>query len=145
MEETGKVLEVAGAKVKVGIHRRSQCAECEVKDCCLELTPGEMVLEADNAVGAKEGELVKVYLQSEKAFAAGGIVYVFPIVSFFVGFAIGTLIADILGLTATEVVGIIAAFVFLVLSYFVINRFYGEGKRGARQFQPVVKEVIKAG
>ncbi len=145
MEEMGKVLEIAGDKAKVGIKRRSQCAECEVKDCCLELTPGEMVLEAKNEAGAKEGETVKVYLKSEKALAAGGIIYIFPILSFFVGFAVGTLIADVLGLTATEVVGIVGAFIFLVISYYVINRLYGEGKKGARQFEPVVKEVIKAG
>ena len=145
MEETGRVLEITGDKAKVGMKRKSSCAECEAKHCCMEFTSGEMVLEAKNEAGAKKGELVKVYLQSKKAYTAGGIAYIFPIISFFVGFAIGTLIADVLGLTATEVVGIISAFAFLVVSFFVINRIYGEGKKGAKQFEPVVKEIIKTG
>lgn len=142
MEETGTVIEVVGDTAKIGIKRKSQCAECEVKSCCLELTSGEMMLEAENEIGAKEGELVKVYLESKAGVTAGMIVYIVPILFFLLGFAGGVLIAKVLGLTATESVGVLAAFIFLVLSYLVINRFYGEGRRSANRFKPVVKEVV---
>ena len=145
MEEIGRVLEVTEDTARVSIKRKSQCAECEAKECCLQLTPGEMVLDAKNDVGAKEGEMVRVYLESETAIAAGAIVYLFPIFFFLLGFAIGALVARFLGLAATEFVGIITAFIFLTLSYFAINRFYGEGKKGEKRFKPIVKEVVKIG
>lgn len=145
MEEMGRVLEVTGDIAKVGIKRKSECSGCEAKKSCLEVTSGEMVLEARNDARAKQGELVKVYLKSETAIAASAIVYLIPILFFLIGFAGGALVAWFLGLTATELVGIITAFVFLTLSYFAINRVYGEGKKGAGQFRPIVKEIVKAG
>ena len=145
MEEIGRIIQVVGDRARIGIKRTATCDKCEAKGCCLAVTPQEMVIEARNEVGAKEGEMVKISLESKDTLAAGAIVYLFPLLSFFLGFGIGALIAKILGLGGAEALGILTAFGFLIISYVMISRFYGEGSKSAERFTPVIKEIIKPG
>ena len=145
MEEIGRIIQVVGDRARIGIKRTATCDKCEAKGCCLAVTPQEMVIEARNEVGAKEGEMVKISLESKDTLAAGAIVYLFPLLSFFLGFGIGALIAKILGLGGAEALGILTAFGFLIISYVMISRFYAEGSKSAQRFTPVIKEIIKPG
>ncbi len=144
MEEIGRVIEVAGDTARVGIKRKAACETCEAKSCCLALTKEEMLVEAKNEVSAREGEMVKISLESKVAVAAGVIVYIFPLLFFLLGFGAGMLIAAALGLGGAESIGVVTAFAFLILSYLIINQVYGEGKKRTKRFEPVVKEIIKA-
>ena len=50
-----------------------------------------MLLKADNPIGAKAGELVKLQSASAPVLKAAAMLYVLPLVLFFLGYALGAM------------------------------------------------------
>jgi sigma-E factor negative regulatory protein RseC len=142
MEEVGKVLKIKGNTAEILIERNPSCESC---GACRLISDKEMVAEAENTLGAKEGQLVKISLEDKKVLEASIIIYAIPLVFFILGYFVGILINNLLFPdNPSEIIGIIFAFVFLAISYLIINRFFGTKSKGAEVFQPVIKEIIKA-
>ncbi len=143
MEELGKVIEVTGDKAKVSLKRNAVCARC---GACFAASSNEMIAEAKNMVGAKVGEIVRISLEEEKILSASFIVYGFPLIFFVLGYLAGSYLSKFFGLLkASEGLGILSAFIFLSISFYLISLRFGKGKEQAEKFIPIIKEIVRSG
>lgn len=141
MEETGKVLELKDGKAIVSLAPSEVCRKCGA--CFTFPSEKEALAEAENAVGARVGDTVKIILEEKLALFAVFILYVVPLLFFFLGYVVGILIQDFLQLQG-ESLAILNAFIFLGLSFFLINRFYGPKSQRAKKFSPIIKKIISS-
>ena len=93
MEQTAKVVRVGPeGEAQVAVLRQSACSG----DChqCAGCGAVEQILMVDayNAIGAKQGDLVTVRASSGSVLAAAAIVYMLPLVLFFSGYLLGQIL-----------------------------------------------------
>jgi sigma-E factor negative regulatory protein RseC len=141
MEEIGRVLELKKDKAIVSLAPSEVCHKCRV--CFTFPSEKEALAEAENAVGAKVGDTVQIVLEEKVALSAIFILYVVPLLFFFLGYIAGALVQDLLQLKG-ESIAILNAFIFLGLSFFLINRFYGPRSQRAKKFSPIIKKIISS-
>jgi len=51
-----------------------------------------MIIQAENPIGAKPGDLVVVSSDTTKVLGAAAVMYLIPLVAFFVGYAVGSIL-----------------------------------------------------
>lgn len=132
--EEGKVIEVKGDIAKVQIQRSTSCGTCRA---CWKSEEGRLVACAENLVGAKVGQKVKVEV-SGSILKAAFIVYILPLLGLIVGYGVGSSIIKAMGYPIySEKIGIISGLATLALSFFLV-RYYGR-KTGHRYRIKVVE------
>ena len=93
MIEQGEVVELVGEKeAKVKVDRRSQCMGCPHKGLCDPFGSNFMVIRAKNYINAKIGDKVEVQFSTEKRTKAILVLYIIPLILFFLGVVIGNFI-----------------------------------------------------
>ena len=92
MEQTVRVREVHSDGTAAVIHvRESACSgDCHKCSGC-GAAKEAVVFTADNPIGAKRGDLVKVESSTAPVLKAAVVLYVLPLVLFFLGYWLGTL------------------------------------------------------
>ena len=90
MEQKGRVAEVRGdGTALVLVERRSACSgDCDHCGGCASFKQ-ELKAEAINAIGAQVGDRVVLETGSGSVLGAAALVYLLPIVTFFLGYALG--------------------------------------------------------
>ncbi len=140
--EEGLVVEVYGNTAKVLLPRSRLCDGCG--SCCVFVDDKTMLVEAENGVGAEQGDRVIVDLPRGVAIRAAYVLYGIPLLAFLVGLGLGSLVgAAVFGGGASVVAGLISAFVFLVAAFVLISRIYAPGSRASSRYRPVVTKVLK--
>jgi len=140
VEEIGIVLENKGEEALVRITRHSLCSRCSNR-CQLagnthEST--EMQISVKNPIGAGKGDRVRIEMGEQSLVIASLIIYLIPLIGLIAGYFAGINLFPAAG----EVAGIVAALLFLALSFFLVNRI--DKLLGKKQkYQPVIKAIVK--
>lgn len=120
MEEEGKVIKIEGNLAQVEIERKSTCGTCRA---CTLGTGNTMITEAENPLGAKMSQRVRVEISSPAILKGAFLIYIFPLLSLILGMALGITITTRLGFKeSSQTVGLVLGLVFLVLSFVLIWR-----------------------
>jgi sigma-E factor negative regulatory protein RseC len=90
MKEAGLILETWDNKAKVQFNRTSACAKC--KACGIMAGQDQIVVTAENALHAKEGDRVEVQFNTKNALTTSAIAYLFPLAMLILGVVVGFLI-----------------------------------------------------
>lgn len=126
MQEIAKIVENRGRKAIVKIVRRSACDKCK-HNCLLagdddEQEIEEMEVEVYNPSGFKAGTKVKLEMEEKPLLFASLLIYIGPLIAFMLGYFVGSWFADFVGFFSRQNTGIFTSFLFLVLSFLVLNR-----------------------
>ena len=137
MKETGKVVRVEGGQATIKIARGTACGECG--KCQVGREKLEMIMVADNDIGAGVGDEVEIELENDNFFNAVLIAYGFPLIALTAGILGGYygMLAFGLNESTAQVSGAVLGLAALAASYAVIR--YKEGSiRKMKKFKPVI-------
>lgn len=96
MEQLVRVKETYENGTALVIHVRESACSGDCHKCSGCGAAKEAVLfTADNTIGARRGELVKVESETGPVLQAAAVLYVIPLVLFFLGYYLGTLVGDL--------------------------------------------------
>lgn len=92
MEQKAKIRSVsADGKAQVMVIRESACSgDCHKCSGC-GAAKETLIFEAVNAIGAREGEIVIITSESGPVLAGAAVLYMVPLVLFFMGYVLGDL------------------------------------------------------
>ncbi len=144
MEQIGVVVETFGHMARVRARRHTACSQCGKCDGGLHSmgSPRELTIMAKNPLGAREGEVVEVKLGAQGVLLAAFLVYIIPLLGFFLGYILGRWLAGMYALAQVEAVGIGTGFLLLAASYFFLRSQEGRFVHSQR-FTPVITAVLE--
>ncbi|MCX8094785.1 MAG: SoxR reducing system RseC family protein [Caldisericia bacterium] len=136
MKEIGKVLENKNkfSIVEVG---GSYCESCISKEKCLFHREREKLVEAENKINAKPGDIVLLEVPPKKYVFITFVIYLIPIISMFVGSILGEYIFKNIYFKGENITPILSGFIFLVFSILLIRVF-----NKFLLLRPKIEEVI---
>jgi len=143
LEELATVVKRKKNMAEVKITRYSACSKCD-KSCSLagnSHDQDEIFLEVEDKVGVKRGDQILIEMEKGNVLFATVVVYVIPIFLMIAGYFFGVWAASLLEIEATELVGIVGTFIFLILSFF-INKLFNSYFENISSLQPKIKRVI---
>ena len=90
MQQTATVMKLLpGNKAELQVHRQTACGhDCTKCGGCGEIVSKPIKLIADNSIGAEVGDAVRVTGSSSQVLGLAAIVYMVPVVLFFVMYAV---------------------------------------------------------
>jgi sigma-E factor negative regulatory protein RseC len=122
MEQVGVVIETMGDKARVKTRRHTVCSNCGRCGGLHELASSrELTVIAQNPVGAREGDRVQLETAAEGILLAALLVYIVPLLGFFLGFGLGQWLGRLGHLSNTEIPGIFLGLFLLAASYLVLR------------------------
>jgi sigma-E factor negative regulatory protein RseC len=142
MEERGVVIEIKGRSAVIRAERSTACESCATRKACSRGEGDEMVIEADNPVGAHVGDRVLFESGAGAVLKAGIIFYLFPLIGFIAGVAVGQAWGEMLAPTTNrDLFSAVLGFAGVALVYGLI-RVYGKliERKGMR---PVILSVVR--
>ncbi len=86
LAETGRVIKVEGTQATVEMNRHSACAHCGI---CTAGSQDKMEIMADNSIGSKVDDLVKVAVEGPVILKSAFIVYIIPLFGLVLGYLAG--------------------------------------------------------
>lgn len=138
MSETGVVVEIDGDQAIIEMEASKDCEAC---GACRYTKAGRMLAPVTNSLNAGIGDIVKIEIEPQTVLVAAFLVYILPIVFFFLGYAIGLSIGRFAGFSA-ERAGIGGGIVFLVLSYMLVKKVDKQAKI-TRRYEPKMCVIIQ--
>lgn len=144
MEELGIIVKKNTKTVLIKAHRTSACDGCASKKSCSTGggTDNEMLIEADNPVGANVGDKVMFTVGAGSVLKAGLILYLVPIVTFIIGVVLGQTVAtNLLPDQNPDLVSGVLGAVFLLLA-FVGLKVYNAYLDKNKDYRPQVLRVV---
>lgn len=134
-DEIGVVIEVDGKIAKVRASRHSDCTNC---GAC----PGDnaIVLDTQNPLSAKVGQLVNFEIQETNMLQGAFIVYIMPLIATFVGALLGGILANKIGqaVGSFRIIGGILAFILSV----IFIKLYDSSARKNEKMRPVITKIL---
>ncbi len=142
MEEHGVVVENKGATVLIKTERKSACDSCSSSKSCHSISETEMLIEADNPVGADVGDMVVYEVGAGSVIKAGMLLYLVPLLSFILGVVLGQ--GESERFFAEQNQDLVAGiFGFLLLgAAFVGLKLYGRRLGRDKAYRPHVLKVV---
>ena len=131
MQEIGTVKELIGKSATVVFERNSACSSCKA---CQVGAGGRMYIEAENKIGAKPGDRVRLEIENMVILKAALVVYFVPGVAFVTGVLLGNSLGD------SETAGLGLGVLLLVISLAGASIY---SKRKKDQFGVKLMEVVK--
>lgn len=137
MREIGKVVKLEGNQATISITRGTACGECG--KCQVGRDKLEMVMTADNDVGAQVGDEVEIELENMNFMTAVTIAYGFPLLALAAGIFGGYYGSLALGAenNTAQAIGVVLGLAALAVSY-VIIKFKDESIKKMKKFKPVI-------
>ncbi len=133
--EVARIMEVDGASAKVRMEENSACESCGAHQICHPAMGLKPMLEIDNSIGAKVGDIVELEMSSSSRVTASLVVFGLPIVGLFIGAVVGNMQQ---GGQDTAVVGALAG---LALGALLV-RFVNNLVKKKVQFRPRAKKIV---
>lgn len=90
MEEIGVIVEISGTLATIKTSKSGSCDSCSAKKNCVTISETEMLVEAENHIGAKVGDQVMYSIGAGSIIKAGIMLYLMPIIAFISGVVLGT-------------------------------------------------------
>lgn len=142
MEETGVVIEEHKNTVIIKASRSSSCDSCGSKRSCHGGDGEDVLIEADNFIGAHAGDHVVFSVSASSVIKAGVLIYLVPILSFIAGVVIGQVIGGrfLPGYNADLVAGGLGA-IFLAIAFIGLKLYNRSIERGGA-LRPRVMRVV---
>ena len=138
MGESGMVVGIEGDNALVEMEASKECEAC---GACRYTETGRMVASVSNSLSARVGDTVKIDIEPKLVLAAAALIYIMPIVFFFVGYGLLAWIASSLG-ADSEAVAIAGGLTFLVLSFLAVRAI--DRQAGVtRRFEPKMYDIIR--
>jgi sigma-E factor negative regulatory protein RseC len=119
MEEEGRIIKVEENLAQVEVERKSACRACGL---CSLRRGNTMIAEADNSIGAKVGERVRIEIPSSIILKGALLFYILPLVALILGMALG------IKITKHQTGGLILGLSFFTLSY-ILAWLYNKKRR----------------
>lgn len=142
MKETGIVIDVYNKSALVSLQGGAGCESCTM-GCC-SVRGKERVAEAYNPVNAKKGDEVEVVFEERALLLGSALVYIFPLGMFLAGYTMFFLASTALGFQkSAQIAGIVGAFSFIFLSFFVLSFLFKRGYLQTKRFVPVIERIIE--
>lgn len=138
--ERGIVENIEPGWAWVKTKRSSACDDCGSRHHCLTQGGDQMLVKAQNTVGAKKGDEVELYLSTKTKLTGTAIMYLIPVFGIFVGAFSANPLSEALGLNPSlgmvlfTLTGLVAA-VFLM-------RYLANRMAAKQALTPLVKRVI---
>lgn len=144
VDETGIVVEVKGETALVRVASSAHCAGCAAAGTCLSGAGGDRVVEADNRLGASEGEKVILSVPSRDLLTASFQVYIIPVLGVLAGagaaqLAVGRLAGPEAAAAAAGIGGVAGAVLAVVFT-----RFFRRCRPGSVSLRPRITRVVQA-
>jgi sigma-E factor negative regulatory protein RseC len=118
----GQVVQAYGGQAKVKIPRTASCQSCsEHGECCAPFGSDFMLVEAQNRVGAGEGQNVEIEFATPSSNTAVLFLYIIPLFALILGAVAGYNLA-LFG--SPDGSAALLSLVFLVLSYLGVHRLH---------------------
>lgn len=141
MNQKGYVVEIVNDQtVKIKMQKHSACASCG--KCASSKDQKDIIVEADNKIGAKIGDYVEVNMDSINVIKAAAIAYLIPLISLLGGTIISYSILSNLNLNLNlELISGLIGCVIMVISCIIIKN--NDIKfRDSRSYIPIITKVI---
>lgn len=137
MREIGKVVKIEDNQATILFVRGTACGECG--KCQVGKDKLEMVMTADNDVGAQVGDEVEIELENMNFMTAVTIAYGFPLLALAAGIFGGYYGSLALGIedNIAQGIGAVLGIASLAVSYIVI-KFKDESISKMKKFKPVI-------
>jgi len=121
MREQGVVRKVISREtVEISVEKSASCHQCKA---CRD-TEGEVAfIEAVNAAGAKEGDLVEIDISTRGVVVVSSVVYLLPIAFLMAGYLSGSLLTRFFYNSHSEGLSVLSALIFLAASFMAV-RYY---------------------
>lgn len=96
MEEQGIVVQNKKNTVLIKAHRTSACDSCASKKACHTAgsNDSEILIEADNPIGANVGDRVVFTVGAASILKAGLLLYLLPVIMFIAGVVLGQILGE---------------------------------------------------
>jgi len=133
MREEGRIIKVEENLAQVEVERKSACRACGL---CSMRGKNTMIAEADNSIGAKLGERVRIEIPSSVILKGALLFYILPLVALILGMALGIKITNL------QTGGLILGFSFFILS-FVFSWLYNKKTRDRNIYRSKITKIIK--
>lgn len=136
MTEQGKVIKIEKNEAVVRVQRKSACASCGM--CAMKPKDSHIDVRVENALDAKEGDLVQIKLESGSVAKISLLVYILPLALAVAGMLTGIFcrLPDWANLVL---------FAGLLAVGFIIVFLLDKKSRKAKKLQPVLLAVIPYG
>lgn len=129
-------------RAQVVTDRKNACGGCgSTHNCHSCLSNSKMMAEALNSIGAKEGDLVEISLNSGLVLKSAAIMYLIPIAGLMTGALAGSFISGILAIDETT-----SAIIFSILGLclgFMTTAFFSKQMSAKNRLTPIITQVIK--
>lgn len=143
VEQVGVVVEIIGDKARVQTRRHTICSNCGRCGGLHGLeAPRDLTVIAQNPIGAREGELVQLETAAGGVLLAAFLVYIVPLLNFFLGFGLGQWLAGTWHFASTETPGIVLGFILLVATYLLL-RIQEHRLARNKNFAAVITKVLE--
>lgn len=143
MEEYGIVVEKKGQTAVIRAQRSTSCDNCSSKKSCHSGAgaDNEILIEAEDSVGAKVGDRVVFSVSAGSVLKAGVLLYLLPIASFIGGLVLGqTVLTGLLPGYNADLVAGVTGVVFLGLAFLSLKG-YGALSERSGSLRPRVLRV----
>ncbi len=128
MIEKGKVISVKGNIAEISMIAGDSCSSCPARGSC-RLSEGIRVIDADNSIGAKQGDIVRIEIAGKAGLSAALIIFGIPVIMAVVGLIISS------GMSETSRIAItVAGLIFGLVIAKIVDRISGN----KRNFIPYI-------
>ncbi|MDO9528030.1 MAG: SoxR reducing system RseC family protein [Syntrophales bacterium] len=118
MQEEATVLEIINENLaKLEVVKSEACGSC---NACFEGSSGKKLLFAENSLGAKEGDRVRIEINSAAVAKLSFLVYMIPLTGLVLGALLTGQLTDSEGMTALGSLG--GFFTFSIFTYFYLRK-----------------------
>lgn len=141
MKQTGLVVELVDNKAKIRMQRHTACGDCGA--CQVGPNQLKLVLEAENVVGAKPGDMVEVDMETLDFLSAAIVIYLYPLIALIAGIFGGFYGSLALGFSenAAQGIGAVLGLTAAALTY-VLIRLNEKKLQGMKKYKPVISSII---
>lgn len=134
-EEAGVVVKTWEGFALIEIAPEGSCEGCGAREICRLGMSGKREIEVMNLKNAKVGDRVRIAIELQKSLLASFLLYILPIITFFIGVGIGQWIWKREG--ASTICGFIGFFgIFISFKIF--------GKKIRKRFLPFITEIMSS-
>lgn len=133
MEEEGRIIKIEGNLARIEIERKSACRTCGL---CSLRGKNTMLAEAENSIGAKAGERVRIEIPSSIILKGALLFYILPLAALILGMVLG------IKITHLQTGGLILGFFFFVFS-FILIWLYSKKRKAQNIYRSKITRIIK--
>ena len=117
------------------------CANCaSARNCASTCKSTRITSRVLNEAGAKEGDLVAIYMSSSSVLKSAALLYLIPVTCLILGAITGSLLSERLAMTES-----ISAMIFSLVGFtfgFISLSFFSKRHAGIRRLTPIITHIV---